>query len=174
MHPHPFLIGLGILLATTAQAETSVRRYPAVDFRPVTDGFVASYAENRAPDADTHGLAVNPKNAGDRFAAAEIVYEGPAGTFDLRLTAVAEEDGESVYELVVAGKNLGRRTNPTVTEKRVVTVHTWSRVSLAPGMRLRVLFAGRSNGRYPEGDGFAWSRGRWRALELVPAASASR
>jgi hypothetical protein len=34
--------------------------------------------------------------------------------------------------------------------------------------RLAGHFAGRSNGRFPEGDGFAWSRGRWRALKAIP------
>lgn len=82
------------------------------------------------------------------------IFQGEAGLYSVRLHAVAEEDGESVYELIVDGRNLGRRTNPRVAEKRVPTTHAWTEVRLAPGMRLRVLFAGRSNGTLPRRGGF--------------------
>jgi hypothetical protein len=139
------------------------------DFHAVTESaFAPSYAEKRGSDTSTHGLAVNPKIAADRFAAAEASFRGGAGLYTIRRHAVAEEDGESVYELLVDGKNLGRRINPRVAEKRVAASHVWENVRLTPGVQLRVLFAGRSNGLHPEGDVFAWSRGRWRSLEIVP------
>jgi hypothetical protein len=140
----------------------------AGDFRPVSDpAFAASYAETRGADPAMHGLAVNPKIAQDRFAAAETSFGGDDGIYLIRLHATAEEDGESVYELVVDGKNLGQRTNSRVSEKRVPVTHTWEKVRLTSGMQVRVLFAGRSNGLHPEGPAYAWSRGRWRSVEIV-------
>jgi hypothetical protein len=138
------------------------------DFKPVKDpAFAASYAETRGADPATHGLAVNPKLVQDRFAAAEAVFEGPTGRYLIRLNAVAEEDGESIYELVVDGRSLGRRTNPRSTEPRRPAAHTWEAVPVKTGERLRILFAGRSNGLIPEDGASAWSRGRWRSVELI-------
>lgn len=162
------LVVVAALTATVLLHAAEVRRLLAVrDFQPVAGEFPPWQRETRDADASVHGLAVNPKIAQDRFAAAETIFQGEAGLYSVRLHAVAEEDGESVYELIVDGRNLGRRTNPRVAEKRVPTTHAWTEVRLAPGMRLRVLFAGRSNGRYPEGEAFAWSRGRWRSIEIV-------
>ncbi len=139
------------------------------DFAPVrTADFAAFYAETKDPDPSLHGLAVNPRQHRDRFAAAVLVFAGPAGTYTLALHAVAEEDGESVYRLAVNETLLESRTNPVTAEKRLRVVHRWAGVALRPGDRLAVHFAGRSNGRIPEGDNFAWSRGRWRALEAIP------
>jgi hypothetical protein len=158
-----------VLVLAAATAEPIVYR-AAADFVPVAQGFGEAYPEARAGDASLHGLAVNPKTSQDRFAAADVTFTGPAGVYDLRLLALAEEDGESVYQLKVGERSLGQRANPVTKEKRQPVWHEWSNVRLEPGMRIRVLFAGRSNGRYPEGDAFAWSRGRWRMLEAFPVA----
>jgi hypothetical protein len=156
-----------VLELTAAAAQPTVYR-AASDFTPVAHGFGEAYAEARAGDASLHGLAVNPKTSQDRFAAADVSFTGPAGVYDLRLLAVAEEDGESVYQVMVGDRSLPPRVNPVTKEKRQPVWHGWSGVRLEPGIRIRVLFAGRSNGRYPEGDAFAWSRGRWGLLETVP------
>lgn len=138
------------------------------NFQPVNaPAFAASYVETRASDPTTHGRAVNPKMAQERFAAAETVFAGLPGRYAVRLETVAEEDGESVYEFVIDGRSVGRRINPRVAEKRMPTTHCWENVVLRPGMSLRILFAGRSNRLVREADGFAWSRGRWRALALI-------
>lgn len=161
--------------AVLCASETAGRKYHASkDFAPAGEPFATYYAETKVADTSLHGLAVNPKQVADRFAAAEITFDGPPGKYAVRVLAVAEEDGESVYELHVGKENHGRKTNPVVKEKRVPVTHVWEPVTLAPGTRVRVLFAGRSNGRYPEGDAFAWSRGRWRTLEIVPLTEASK
>lgn len=156
---------LAFAAAAASAADVQVYR-AAADFAPADRGFAAYYPENKAADATVHGLAVNPTVSGDRFAAADVVFDGPAGAYDLRLLAVAAEDGESVYGLLVNDQHLGLRTNLPTTEKRKPVWHSWRGVPLEPGDRLRVLL---SNGKYPEGDAFAWSRGRWRILETAPA-----
>lgn len=174
--PASAIAGFVLLAAAVVfAAEFTGRKYQASkDFTPTGEPFATYYAETKVADASLHGLAVNPKQIRDRFAAAEITFDGPPGRYAIRLLAVAEEDGESVYELHVGNELHGRKTNPVVKEKRVPVTHVWEPVTLAPGTRVRVLFAGRSNGRYPEGDAFAWSRGRWRTLEIVPLAQASK
>jgi hypothetical protein len=162
------LVLIATLAATALLHAADVRRLLAVrDFQPAEGEFAPWQRETRDADPSAHGLAVNPKIAQDRFAAAETIFQGDAGLYTVRLHAIAEEDGESVYELVVDGQSFGRRTNPRVAEKRVPVAHVWADVRLVAGTRLRVLFAGRSNGLYPEGDSFAWSRGRWRSVEFV-------
>lgn len=145
--------------------------YRAVeDFKPVKgEGVAEYYVEAKMVDPEEHGLAVNPKRFGEGMAGGEMVYAGPEGIFDVELVAVAEEDGESVYELEVGGKKLGERVNPETAEKRRVVRHRWAGVKLKPGDRIRVWFGGRTNGKIPEGDGTAWSRGRWRGLEIKAA-----
>lgn len=139
-------------------------------FSPVDEPvFVPPYAETRSTDATEHGLAVNTRRFRDKPAAAETAFDGAPGIYDLTLLAVAEEDGESRYTIVVNGTPLPLKTNPPSTEKRRPVRHTWAGITLQKGDRIRIIFQGHSNGRIPEGDGFAWSRGRWRALEVAPA-----
>jgi hypothetical protein len=160
-------VALAAAVAWAAPAPTLVWR-AVENFTPLgAPAFAAPYAETKDPDAALHGLAVNPRQHRDRFAAAELVFAGPAGTYRLELLAVAEEDGESVYRLAVNGALLAARANPPSAAKRTPVVHQWNGVKLRPGDRLAVHFAGRSNGRIPEGDSFAWSRGRWRTLSAI-------
>lgn len=145
------------------------------DFQPVRESpFVGYYTETKSSDPAEHGVAIQTPRHHDRPAAADFVYPGPAGTFDLRLLAVAEEDGESVYRLFVGGQDLGERRNAPQTGKRTGVSHSWQDVALRAGTRIRVVFAGHTNGKIPEGDTTAWSRGRWRGLVIAaPPASAS-
>jgi hypothetical protein len=142
----------------------------AADFRPVdAPGFVPSYVEDGSDDPAVHGRAVRTDLHGDQPAAAQVVFGGPAGRYTLVLVAVAEEDGESPYKIEVDGVLLGVKHNPRQPEKRFEVRHRFPAVDLVPGSTLRVIFRGHSNGLVPEGDGFAWARGRWRALELHAA-----
>jgi hypothetical protein len=153
--------------ATPAEGVIHLRAVEA--FSPVDEpGFVPPYAETRSPDASEHGLAVNTRRFNDKPAAAELVFHGVPGVYDLTLVAVAEEDGESRYALVVNGTPHALKTNPPSPVKRRPFRHTWLGIALQEGDRIRIIFQGHSNGQVPEGDGFAWSRGRWRTLEVAP------
>lgn len=137
------------------------------DFQPVREApFVGYYTETKSTNPAEHGVAIQTPRHRDRPAAADFVYPGPAGTYDLTLLAVAEEDGESVYRLIVDGRDLGERQNSPQTGKRLGVLHHWRGVALQKDTRLRVVFAGHTNGKIPEGDATAWSRGRWRALVI--------
>lgn len=162
--------------ASAAGSAAGGRTFRAVGaFTPAADAAFAPYYEQKASaKPEEHGVAIDTVRHAGRPAAADLIYAGPAGRFVLELTAVAEEDGESTYRIELAGRGLETRRNPPVTEKRVPVPHRWGPVDLQPGDRIRVVFAGATNGKIPEGNGTAWARGRWRALTLIPAPAADR
>jgi hypothetical protein len=154
--------------AASAASGTAVTWRAVEAFVPVAaDGYVAPYAETKSPNREEHGLAVNTVRHQGAPAAAELTYRGTAGRFDLTLLAIAEEDGESRYRIEINGRALREVINPPSSEKRRAVTHRWPALALAPGDRIRVVFRGHSNGRIPEGDGFAWARGRWRSVTLT-------
>jgi len=141
-------------------------------FQAVTDSdFAPFYREQSSPQSSEHGVAIDTVRHAGRAAAAEMVYPGEPGNFTLHLTAVAEEDGESTYHIVVNGRALEQRRNPAVAEKRVRVEHRWGPHFLKKGDRIRIVFAGATNGKIPERGGTAWARGRWRSLSITPAAA---
>lgn len=133
------------------------------DFDFVVSGAFAPGYKDRARRA----MAINAAQHRDRFAAAESEYAGEAGRFDLVLTTLTETDGESSYRLYVADKKVGEAQNPTAQRDYEAVEHRFAGVVLNPGDRVRVEFNSASNGKVPEGNGFAYSRGRWRLLEFV-------
>ncbi len=158
-------------LAHHAAAEAKILS-AARDFQPVRESpFVNYYTETKSADPAEHGAAIQTPRHQDRPAAAEFIYPGPPGVYDLTLLAVAEEDGESVYRILVDDRDLGTRRNPPQTGKRIVMPHRWRGIALKKDTRLRVVFAGHTNGKIPEGSGTAWSRGRWRALVIETAST---
>jgi len=142
----------------------------ATDFTPATQAeFAPYYRETGSPSASEHGVAIDTVKHHAKPAAAEMVFNGTTGTYDVTLLAVAEEDGESVYRLVIDGRDHGTRRNPAQSAKRVPVLHRWTGVSVPSGARVQLVFTGHTNGKIPEGSGTAWSRGRWRALTLTAA-----
>ena len=163
----PLCISLGAAAAVAAESVHVWRA--ATDFREVAGrDWVPSYVETPGEDAATHGRAVRTNLYQGLAAAVEVTYEGPAGEFVLTLVAIAEEDGESRYAVEVDGRSLGEVFNTRQPEKRVPQRHAFPAVRLEPGSTIRVIFRGHSNGLIPEGEAYAWSRGRWRALEARP------
>ncbi|MEM9080141.1 MAG: hypothetical protein AAGC74_05550 [Verrucomicrobiota bacterium] len=115
-------------------------------------------------------------NAGNKathgkWARAEVKFEGEAGVYEVKLTTITEFDGESEYRLLVDGKVVAEFKNPRVDKKGDMKPHehVWRKIELGKGSRLAVESMVASNGLIPEGDGFAFARGRWKAVEvLVP------
>lgn len=139
----------------------------ATDFTPTTEvGFVPYYLETGSPAATEHGVAIDTVKHHARPAAAEMVFKGATGTYEVTLLAVAEEDGESRYSLVINGRDHGVRQNPAQSAKRVPVLHRWTGVAVESGARIQLVFTGHTNGKIPEGSSTAWSRGRWRSLTL--------
>ncbi|QDT68813.1 Beta-L-arabinobiosidase precursor [Planctomycetes bacterium MalM25] len=123
-------------------------------------------------DGARKAMAINAAQYRDRYAAAEAEYVGALGRYDLVLTTLTETDGESSYRLYVADKQIGEVRNPEARRDYEQVKHRFEGVTLRPGDKVRVEFNSASNGKVPEGDGFAYSRGRWRTVEFVEAGNA--
>lgn len=133
------------------------------DFQFTPSGeFVMGYKDNAR-----RAMAIDAAKHQDKFAAAESTFQGKPGTYDLVLTTLTESDGESSYRVRVAGKKIGEVQNPGAYKDYQPIKHRFRRVALQRGDTIRVEFNSASNGEIPEGTGFAFSRGRWRSIELI-------
>ena len=138
-----------------------------VDFEvKVSKGFVPAYQ-----DKARKALAINAAKHKNKFAAAEATFQGKSGIYDLQLIALTETDGESRYRVFVGGKKVLTAQNSTTENDYRVQCHRIDQIKLNQGDVIRVEFNTDSNGKIPEGDAFAFSRGRWRALRLIPSKS---
>lgn len=114
-----------------------------------------------------NALAINAGKYKDQYAIAETVFAGPAGTYTVELTSLQETDGESTYVFYRDDKQIATVTNaPTKVDYQPQTHHL-GKVELKPGQRISIAFNSHSNGKIPEGDAFAFSRGRWTTLKLM-------
>lgn len=127
-------------------------------------GFVPGYR-----DESRNAMAINAALHKDKFAAAEGRFAGKSGTYDLVLTTLTETDGESAYRLLVSGKKIGQVKNPEAQKDYETVNHRFNGVPLKQGDTIRVEFNSASNGKIPEGSGFAFSRGRWRSVTILDA-----
>ncbi len=147
-------------------AIADTRTYQATTDFPVIDAGLAPYY-SEAPGRPS--LAINAANAAyrDVFARAEVVYDGSPAIHDFVLVALAELDGEAEYRLLINGVVVGTATNPEVSLDYTAVRHTFPAISVPAGAVLAVESLANTNGKIPEGNGTAYARGRWTALELV-------
>ena len=102
--------------------------------------------------------------------------------YDVTIETVAEEDGESAFQLVINGEVQGEFTNPVTDDTPGVgdmdgVRHTWERIPIREGDRVEVYAKAHSNLTLIEGaacrtwrDTYAWARGRWLSLQLEASA----
>jgi hypothetical protein len=158
-----------LILAVFASFQPSysdTRTYAATTDFPVIDtGLVPYYSE--APARLSLAINAADESYRDLFARAEVVYDGNEGTHDITIVALAELDGEADYRLLVNGVLVGTATNPEVSIDYTVARHTFPDIIIPVGAVLGVESLANTNGRIPEGDGTAFARGRWTALELA-------
>ena len=120
-------------------------------------------------DEGRKALAINAGRYKDQFAAARAKFQGKSGAYDITLTTLTETDGESIYHLLVGGKPVGAFTNPATNDDYQPAGYTWENVAVKKGDVVQVEFNTASNRKKPEGDRFAYSRGRWTKVAFVPA-----
>ncbi|BEU05036.1 hypothetical protein OAG1_38360 [Agarivorans sp. OAG1] len=126
-------------------------------------GFVPAYKDNA-----NNALAVNAGAYKDKYAAARYTFNNESGNYDITITTLTENDGESSYRLVVNGQQLAEYTNPKSANNYQATKHTWSNISLTQGDVIQIEFNSTSNGEVISSNGQPdYARGRWRLLELT-------
>ncbi|UXX79083.1 hypothetical protein N7E81_17145 [Reichenbachiella carrageenanivorans] len=132
------------------------------DFSPSTDrGYIPYYK-----DVKRNALAINAATYKNQFSLAEYTYEGTADVYLASIQTIAEDDGESTYKLYKNGKLLATVQNPTTDKKFETKELVYGKIKLKPGDNISIAFDSHTNGKIPEGDITAYSRGRWVALIL--------
>jgi fibronectin type 3 domain-containing protein len=139
----------------------------AVDFTNITVSGATPYYVDAARDA----LAINAATIANRdsWAAATTIWNGGEGIFDLTLTTLGELDGESPYRIKINGIVIGEYTNQSTNTDYALQTASFKNITLANGDIIRIESQAVTNGAIPEGTGTAYSRGRWRSLEITPA-----
>jgi len=133
------------------------------DFTIDSTLFVPTYK-----DKDRNALAINAKISKNEFAKAYYIFVNTDNKFDLKFTSLTETDGESTYRIFIDHKLLSEFQNPETTIDYVPYVHTINNVMLKKGQKIQIEFNSHTNKKIPERDTFAYSRGRWTTIQLIP------
>lgn len=149
------------------------------DFPELTDGAIDYYI-----DTENDALAIRADIEANRvgFARAALTYEGSSGIYDVTITTLTEEEGESTYRLLINGQQVATYQNPSIGEGSSLDLqantHTWSGIAIPSGATIAIESNADSNNRVSEaGDGnapWAWAQGRWQQIELTPSESPIR
>jgi hypothetical protein len=115
-------------------------------------------------------FAINAANKEHRnkFATAKAIFRGTTGYYSGVLNAVAENDGESVYTISVNSEKLKTVSNPQTPDSYENVALALGKIYLKTNDTLIVSSKAMTNGKIPEHDETAWSRGRWRSVALTP------
>lgn len=117
-------------------------------------------------DTQRASLAVDAGIYKDEFAKVQTTFTGAAGEYRIRLTSLVEIDGESEYRVSVNGKRVASVINPAADIDFVAVESNIVTTKLTSGDVIEVEFNSSTNGKIPEGDTTAYSRGRWTNLIL--------
>ena len=153
----------GALISSTHVSADTITYEAITDFPVIDAGEIPFYVEEAR-----QALAINAARVDyrDRFARAEVVYDGQSGIYQITLVALAEIDGEADYRLLVNGQIVGVASNPEVVDDFSVVRHEFPDITVPAGAVIGVESLANSNGKVPENDEFAFARGRWTMLEL--------
>jgi len=171
-------IGVCVALAYQSPVEASPLLHRSVqsvdtlnaltDFNLEVPGFAPYYIEQMRDGYPS--IAINSIEYESQFAAADHVWTGASGVYDVTIGIRPEFDGECVYILYING-TAQRLTVAMKTEFPIgpPTPHTWTGVTINTGNTIRISSNNVTNGLLPEGDGTGFSRGRWSWLVLTPS-----
>jgi hypothetical protein len=115
-------------------------------------------------------LAINAAdiNQRNKFAKATSVFKGENGLYKVSFVTIAENDGESSYEIRVNGTTVYNVTNPETTESFKTTRFDLDKMYLEKNDIIEIASTAVTNGKIPENNETAYSRGRWSTLRLIP------
>jgi hypothetical protein len=161
---------VALITNTKLQKSTTGSAKPVVlsaleDFTIAKDAEALYYVDNK-----NKALAINAgaKDQRAKFAAAYTVFKGESGVYKGMFQSMTENDGESVYEIRVNGNTVGTYTNPETKKDFERVDLKVDAFYLAKNDIIEVLSKAVTNGKIPENDETAWSRGRWGGLILMP------
>lgn len=148
---------------SSSSAKTTITLNALSDFELISEeGFGIGYE-----DLDREVLAIDAEHFKDVFAVAEHTFKGETGEYDITFFSMVETDGESNYRVLVDQVLIGELQNPESEVDFELFEFNLENISIKNGQSIRVEFNSHSNSKIPEGDGFAYSRGRWKSMELT-------
>jgi len=160
------ILFVGILAGSTVANSQTYSYSATTDFTDLNAGEVPYYMHHvvgaLAIDASIEAYR-------EKFARATVTFEGAAGHYDVTITALGETDGDSEFRFLINGEEVGSATNSPTTEDYSEQHHTFTDIDIPAGALLGVESIAASNGLIPEGDAFAFARGRWTHLTLDTA-----
>ena len=133
------------------------------DFTDIDAGEVPYYRHN-----GVNALAINAaiEDFRDKFARATLVFEQESGLYDVTITSLGETDGDGTFRFLINGEVVGSSVNAPTDIDFSEQLHTFENISIPQGALIGVESIAVSNGLIPEGDAYAYARGRWTTLTL--------
>lgn len=160
-----FITAIALAVFNPLWAETFT--YEALtDFTDTNAGEVPYYRHN-----GVNALAINAaiEEYRDKFARATLDFEENTGVYDVTITSLGEIDGDGEFRFLVNGEVVGSAVNDPVTEDFGEQHHTFENISIPQGALIGVESIAVSNGKIPEGNAYAYARGRWTTLTITDA-----
>lgn len=124
-------------------------------------GYAAPYKDPYRP-----AMAIDASKHQNTWAASKVRLTAPKGLYYITLTTLGEIDGESSYKLFVDGELIGEVKNKPTNKDYSEQKHSFRNVRLNATSEIQIAFNSHSNGKVPEGNAFAFSRGRWTKLNF--------
>lgn len=138
--------------------------YAINDFKPSDNKvFIPFYI-----DSVQSALAIDASQYKDKFSRATYIFSNKSGMYDVVIKTLSENDGESTYKLFVNNNQVGAVQNEPMAKNYVEQSLSFGKVKLTKGDTIDVAFNAHTNGKIPENESTAYSRGRWTKLELTP------
>jgi len=160
-----FILLTSLCCWSTLSASEPLQLQAITDFKNLDSGAVPYYQDTAGA---RNALAINAAIESYRhvFARAEYEFNGEDGLYDITINALGEIDGDGTYRLLVDGVLQGSSVNHPVSEDYTVIPHEFESVALSSGTVIGIESNAVSNNTIPEGDGYAFARGRWRSLTI--------
>lgn len=164
-----FTLSTKIIFAQDGASLGDVIVYPALGDggftigAPIGDEDAVHYAHT-----NRNALAVNSNQFPGEFARSYVDFTGVANTYNVTLSTLAENDGESTYILYIDGIEKGRQTNPTTNNIYSDTTLTLAQDLAIPlGAEISIESNATTNGLILEEGVPLYARGRFIGISLT-------
>jgi hypothetical protein len=175
----PILILIMFWEDSFSQNNDKIVRMTAIhDFPVLSREGMASNRKPYAPfhtEEDLNALAGDDLNFTFHMAAAEGVFPGKPGKYNIRVNTLTERDGECVYNVYVNDVRVGLfQQNPPTNEFSAPAMLQWTGVEIPARARIRVESNNWSNLLRHEDNFYEYARGRWTSVDFIPEEKVNR
>ena len=159
------------IIQSTSKKEVAALKNTSIELKVLSDFEINQKAETfyyKEKKRGTFAINASKMEQRNKFAEAYAVFKGETGYYSATLNTIAENDGESKYVIKINRGKLKTVSNPQVPESFKKTNLALGKFYLKTNDTLSVSSKAMTNGKIPENEGTAWSRGRWSSITLDP------